>query len=148
MSIAGKLRRAPVRIAAGAFILNSGISKLQGDEQQAKGIHGMATGAYPFLGKIEPNTFLKALGATEAALGAALLLPILPAGLVGLALSGFATGLLGLYVRTPGLHDKYLRPTQAGTGIAKDTWLAAIGYSLVVDAALSESPVTRTELSS
>ncbi len=148
MSLAAKLRRAPVRIATGAFILNSGLGKLKGDEQQALGIHGMAVGAYPFLKKIEPNTFLKALGAAEVALGAALLLPIVPAGLAGLALSGFATGLLGLYARTPGLHDKYMRPTQAGTAIAKDVWLASVGYALVVDAALSESPVTRTEASS
>lgn len=147
MSIAAKLRRAPIRVAAGAFILNSGLGKLKGDEATAKGIHGMATGAYPFLGKIEPNTFLKGLGATETALGAALLLPFLPAGLVGLGLSAFATGLLGLYIKTPSLHDKYFRPTQGGTAIAKDIWLATIGYSLVVDAALSESPVTRTEAS-
>ena len=145
MSLAAKLRRAPVRVAAGAFILNSGINKLKGGEEQAKGVHGMAVTAYPFLGKIEPNTFHKALGAWETALGAALLLPIVPAGLVGLALSGFASALVGLYVRTPGVHDQYMRPTQAGNGLAKDTWLAAIGYSLVIDAALSESPVTRTE---
>lgn len=147
MSIAAKLRRAPLRVAAGAFVLNSGLGKLKSDEQTAMGIHGMAVGAYPFLKKVEANTFLKGLGATETALGAALLLPILPAGLVGLGLSAFATGLLGLYVRTPALHDKYLRPTQGGIAIAKDVWLAAIGFGLVVDAALSESPVTRTESS-
>jgi len=148
MSLAAKLRRAPVRIVTGAYILNSGVGKLKGDEQQAIGIHGMAAGAFPLLKKIEPKIFLKALGAAEVTLGAALLLPIVPVGLAGLALSGFATGMVALYVRTPALHDKYLRPTQAGTGIAKDVWLAGIGYGLVVDAALSESPVTRTEPSS
>lgn len=145
MSLAAKLRRAPVRIAAGAFVLNSGLGKIKGGPEQAAGIHGMAVGAYPFLKKVEPNTFLKALGAGEIALGAALLLPVAPAGLVGLGLSAFATGLVGLYVRTPALHDKYLRPTPGGIGIAKDVWLAAIGYGLVVDAALAESPVTRTD---
>lgn len=148
MSLAAKLRRAPVRIVTGAYILNSGVGKLKGDEQQAIGVHGMAAGAFPLLKKIEPKIFLKALGAAEVTLGAALLLPIVPVGLAGLALSGFATGMVALYVRTPALHDKYLRPTQAGTGIAKDVWLAGIGYGLVVDAALSESPVTRTEPSS
>jgi hypothetical protein len=143
MSLAAKLRRAPVRIATGAFILNSGLSKLKGDEQTAKGVHGMAVGAYPFLKKIEPNTFLKALGVVETTLGATLLLPLVPAGLAGLALSGFATALVGLYVRTPALHDAYMRPTQGGVGIAKDIWMASIGYGLVIDAALSESPVTR-----
>lgn len=145
MSLAAKLRRAPVRIAAGAYILNSGLGKIKGGPEQAAGVHGMAVGAYPFLKKVEPNTFLKGLGASEVALGAALLLPVAPAGLVGLGLSAFATGLLGLYVRTPGMHDKYLRPTPGGIGLAKDVWLAAIGYGLVVDAALAESPVTRTD---
>ena len=145
MSLAAKLLRAPTRFAAGAFVLNSGLGKIKGGAEQAAGIHGMAAAAYPFLKKVEPNTFLKAVGATEVVLGAALLLPVAPAGLVGLGLSAFATGLVGLYVRTPGLHDKYLRPTPGGIGIAKDVWLAAIGYGLVIDAALTESPVTRTE---
>ena len=145
MSLAAKLRRAPVRIAAGAFVLNSGLGKIKGGAEQAAGIHGMAVGAYPFLKKVEPNTFLKVLGATEVILGGALLLPLAPAGLVGLGLTAFGGGLVGLYVRTPGLHDKYLRPTPGGIGIAKDVWLTAIGVGLVVDAALAESPVTRTD---
>lgn len=145
MSLAAKLRRAPVRAAAGAYILNSGLGKIEGGPEQAAGIHGMAVGAYPFLKRVEATTFLKGLGAGEVVLGAALLFPVAPAGLVGIGLSAFATGLLGLYVRTPGMHDKYLRPTPNGIGLAKDVWLAAIGYGLVVDAALAESPVTRTD---
>lgn len=145
MSLAAKLRRAPVRIAAGAFVLNSGIGKISGGTDQAAGVHGMAVGAYPFLKKVQPTTFLKALGASEVLLGSALLLPLAPAGLVGLGLTAFGAGLVGLYVRTPSLHDRYLRPTQGGVGIAKDIWLTGIGISLVVDAALAESPVTRTD---
>ena len=145
MSLAAKLRRAPVRIAAGAFVLNSGLGKIKGGSEQAVGVHGMAVGAYPFLKKVEPNTFLKVLGASEVLLGGALLLPLAPAGLVGIGLTAFGGGLVGLYVRTPGLHDKYLRPTPGGIGIAKDIWLTAIGVGLVIDAALAESPVTRTD---
>jgi hypothetical protein len=145
MSIAAKLRRAPVRLAAGAYTLNSGLNKLRADERTAAGVHGMAANAFPVLKRVPPVAFTKALAFTEIAVGSALLLPIVPAGLAGIALSGLATGLVALYVRTPSLHDKYLRPTQAGTGIAKDSWLAAIGYSLVVDAALSESKITSTE---
>jgi hypothetical protein len=148
MSLTAKMRRAPLRLAAGAFILNSGLSKRKADEAHAKGVHGMAAGAYPFVAKVDPRMFVKGLSLSETALGAMLLLPVLPAGLVGLGLTAFSAGLLGLYVRTPSLHDKYLRPTQAGIGIAKDSWLAAIAVALVVDAALSESPVTRTEPSS
>ena len=145
MSIAAKLRRAPLRATAGAYILNSGISKLQGDEESAKGVHGMAVGAYPFLGKMQPKVFFKTLGGVETALGTALLLPIFPAGLVGIGLTAFAGGLVGLYIRTASAHDKYYRPEGMGSSLAKDTWLASIGVSLVVDAALSESKVTRTE---
>ena len=145
MSLATKLRRAPQRIAAGGFILNSGLDKLQADDDTAKTLHGFASGAYPFVAKIPPKTFATALGVGETALGAALLLPIVPAGLAGLALAGFAGGLLYMYARTPGLHDKYYRPTQAGTAIAKDVWMAGIAASLVIDAALNESPVTSTE---
>jgi hypothetical protein len=146
MSLAAKLRRAPGRIATGAYIVNSGISKLKVDDQAATGIHGMASGAYPVLGKVSPAVFTKALAITEIAVGSALLLPIVPAGLAGLALTGLAGGLLGMYVRTPGVHDSKLRPTHAGTALAKDIWMAGIGIGLVVDAALSESRVTNTEV--
>ncbi|PRZ40777.1 hypothetical protein CLV47_11474 [Antricoccus suffuscus] len=145
MSLAAKLRRAPARIAAGAFILNSGVGKLSGDEATANGIHATAAGAYPVVKKVEPKLFLKALAVGEIAVGSALLLPIVPAGLAGLALTGFAGALVGMYIKTPALHDKYLRPTGAGVAIAKDSWLLGIGTGLVVDAALSESRVTRTE---
>ncbi len=145
MSLAAKLRRAPGRIAAGSFILNAGLGKLKGDEATAKAIHGLAAGAYPFLARIEPKLFLKALGVGEVAVGSALLLPVVPAGLAGLALMGFSGSLLGVYARTPGMHDGHLRPTQQGTVIAKDVWMAGIGLGLLIDAALTESPVTRTE---
>jgi hypothetical protein len=134
MSLAAKLRRAPGRIAAGAFILNSGLTKLRGDEDTAKAVHGMAAGAYPVLGKLEPKPFLKVLAASETALGSALLLPLVPARLVGLGLAGFAGSLLGMWWRTPSMHESgSLRPTQAGTAIAKDSWMLAIGAGLLVD---------------
>jgi hypothetical protein len=145
MSLGAKLRRAPLRIATGAFILNSGISKFSGDEATAQALHGMGSGAYPVLKKVEPKLFLKILAAGEVTVGTALLLPIVPAGLAGLALIGFSSALLGMYVRTPGLHDKYLRPTQGGTVIAKDIWMLGSGVSMVIDAALNESPITATD---
>lgn len=145
MSLAAKLRRAPLRLSTGAFILNSGIGKWSGDEATAKALHGMGSGAYPVLNKIEPKLFLKVLAAGEITVGAALLLPVVPAGLAGLALIGFSGALLGMYVRTPGVHDKYLRPTQNGVPLAKDIWMLGSGVALVVDAALNESPVTATD---
>ena len=145
MSLSAKLRRAPVRLATGAFILNAGLGKLKGGRETADAIHGMAVGAYPPLAKVPPVPFLKALAVGEIAVGSLLLFPVVPAGLAGLALTGFASAMLGLYARTPALHDDKFRPTQAGTAVAKDIWLAAIGVGLVIDAALGESKVTSTD---
>jgi uncharacterized membrane protein YphA (DoxX/SURF4 family) len=136
MSMAAKFRRAPGRVAAGAFILNAGVGKLSGTAETAKALHGMATGTYPFLRAVPPTVFLKLLAVTEISVGAILLLPIFGARLSGLALTAFSTGLLGLYVRTPGMHDATFRPTQQGTAIAKDVWMAGIGLSLLIDATL------------
>lgn len=146
MSLAAKLRRAPGRIVTGVFILNSGLEKFKSDKQTAIGIHGMAASAYPFLAKLPPTPFLKLVALSEVAIGGVLLLPLVPAGLAGLALTGFAGVMVGLYVRTPGMHDSKLRPTQAGTGLSKDLWMAGIGVGLMIDAALNESPITKTEL--
>jgi hypothetical protein len=127
------LSHLPTRLAAGAFILNTGLTKWKGDEQTAAGVHGMAAGTYPFLASIEPPRFLKLLAGAEIGLGAALLAPVVPAGVAGAGLTGFAAGLLGLYARTPGMRDG-IRPTQQGTAIAKDVWLLGIGAGLVLDA--------------
>ena len=144
MSVKAKLRRAPLRMTAGAYILNAGLSKIRSnDEEQAKGIHAAASTVYPFLAKVEPKVFLKLLGAAEVTVGGGLLLPIIPAGVAGLLLSGFSGALLTLYARTPALHDTFMRPTQPGSAFAKDVWLAGIGASLVVDAVLSENEKSR-----
>jgi hypothetical protein len=121
----------PLRLAAGAFILNAGIGKWSAGEETAAGLHGMATGTYPFLKSVQPPQFLKLLSGSEIAVGAALLLPFVPAAVAGAGLTAFAGGLLGLYLRTPGMHEN-LRPTQQGTAIAKDVWLLGIGTSLLL----------------
>ena len=143
MSLSAKIRRAPLRIAAGAFIANSGLGKLSADDATAGQLHGMAAGTYPFLAKVDPKVFVKGLAVGELALGGLLLAPIVPAGLAGIALTGFAGGLLGMYLKTPGLtQEGSVRPTQQGVAIAKDSWLAGMGVALVLDAALAESRVT------
>jgi uncharacterized membrane protein YphA (DoxX/SURF4 family) len=126
------LAQVPQRLATGAFILNSGLQKWSGDEETAAGIHGFASGTYPFLKDMDPPTFLKALAAGEIAVGATLLAPFVPGRVAGLALTGFSAGLLGLYLRTPGMHDGNYRPTQQGTPIAKDVWMLGIGAALVL----------------
>lgn len=129
-----RLSHVPLRLAAGAFILNAGVSHLGMDSDTAKGVHGMASRAYPPLTRVDPQPFGQALAAGEIALGAALLIPVIPSGLAGLALAGFSGSLLGMYVRTPALHQEgSLRPNTEGTAIAKDSWLAGIAAALIID---------------
>jgi hypothetical protein len=136
MNLSAKIRRAPLRLATGAFVLDSGIEHLTVDEEAQGQLHEMAAGAYPFLRKVDPRLFTRALAVGELAVGGLLLAPVVPAGLAGLALVGFASGLVGLYARTPGLRrERSLFPTQRGLGYAKDTWLLAIGVALLADSA-------------
>jgi hypothetical protein len=133
MRLASFIRDMPARVTAGAFILNSGLSKLSADEQTATGLHQMATGAYPFLGKMKPQDFARLLAVGEVAVGSALLLPVVPSGVAGALLTGFSGSLLGLYIKIPGMRQEgSLRPTQQGIPLAKDVWLLGIGASLIL----------------
>ena len=147
MSLSAKLRRAPQRLVTGAYILNSGVSKLSADDETAKGLHGMATGAYPFLGKVQPHVLVKGLAAGEIAVGGALLLPIVPPAVAGAALVGFSAALLNVYWRTPGMHEPGdPRPTHHGQPMAKDVWLLGIGTSLLADALLEPAHDKKVEI--
>jgi uncharacterized membrane protein YphA (DoxX/SURF4 family) len=131
-----QLRDVPARAASGVYILHAGLEKWKGTEEQAKGVHGMATGAFPFLAKVPPTTFLKGLAAAEIGTGAALLVPVVSNRIAGACLTAFAGGLVTMYMRTPALHKPgSFWPTQAGTGISKDVWLLGIGLGLLADAA-------------
>jgi hypothetical protein len=130
-----KAREIPGRLAAGAFILHSGLEKRSADEQRAGMLHGLATGTYPFLGSLEAPTFVKALSTGEILLGAALLTPVVPTLAVGAALTGFSAGLLGMYLKTPGMRKEgSIWPSQQGLPISKDVWMLGIGLGLVADA--------------
>jgi len=121
------------RIATGAFILNSGLGKRDVDEETAAGLHGFASNTYPFLAKVPPATFAKALSTAEIVVGAALLTPLIPTAVAGAVLTGFSAGLLGLYLRTPGMTKPgaSVAPTQEGLTIAKDVWMLGIGIGLI-----------------
>jgi hypothetical protein len=134
MTLRDKAWQLPLRLAAGAFVLNSGLSKWEADEAHAKQVHGFASATYPFLGEIDAKAFTKALAASEIAIGAAVLVPIVSTALAGAGLTAFSAGLAGLYLRTPGMRQEgSLRPTEQGIPLAKDVWLLAIGLSLVID---------------
>ncbi|MET0765026.1 MAG: hypothetical protein ABWY29_09175 [Blastococcus sp.] len=120
------------RISAGAFILHSGLGKLNADEATAAGMHGFAAGTYPFLKGVPPQKFVKALATSEIAVGVVLLTPFVPTAVAGAVLTAFSGGLLGLYLRTPGMRKPgTLAPTQEGMSVAKDVWLLGIGIGLV-----------------
>jgi hypothetical protein len=135
-----KARQIPTRLATGAFILNAGLHKRNADEQTAAQLHGLTAGTYPMVKNLDPATFLKLVSTSEIALGTALLLPIVPGLLAGAGLVAFSAGLLGLYLRTPGMREEgSLSPTPQGTPIAKDVWMLGAGLGLVVDA-LTDRP--------
>jgi hypothetical protein len=134
MRLPVKARHLPPRIAAGAFILNSGVGKLSADEETVAQLHGFATGAYPFLGKVKPRDFVRLLAASEIVLGSALVLPIVPSAVAGAGLAAFSGGLLGLYARTPGMRKEGSPfPTQQGVPLAKDAWMMGIALGLIID---------------
>jgi uncharacterized membrane protein YphA (DoxX/SURF4 family) len=130
------LRNVPTRVATGAYILHSGLSKWNGTDEQAKGVHATASGAYPVLANVPPGTFLKVLSAAEIGVGAALLTPFISNKLAGAALTAFSGSLLGMYLRTPAMHEPgSVWPTRAGTAISKDVWMLGIGVGLIADGA-------------
>ncbi|MGH9039297.1 MAG: hypothetical protein ACRDZ3_03615 [Acidimicrobiia bacterium] len=129
-----KLRHLPLRATTGVFILDSGIKKSKSPHEMADDVHGFATAAYPELKRIRPEQFVRLLAAGEIATGAALLLPFVPTVVAGAALTAFSAGLVGLYVRAPGMHEEgSLEPTKKGMGVAKDVWMLGIGLALLID---------------
>lgn len=129
-----KISHLPIRLAAGAFFLNSGVSKLGMGSEQAAGMRQMAAAGVPLLDKVDDQTFAKALPAGEIAVGGALLLPFVPSWLAGLGLTAFSTGLVNMYLRTPGMtQGDGIRPTEQGIGLAKDIAFLGIGATLVLD---------------
>jgi uncharacterized membrane protein YphA (DoxX/SURF4 family) len=131
-----KLRHAPARLATGAFFLDSGLSKRDLDEETAARLQGLAAGTYPFLKKVEPKTFGLLVSRAEIALGGALLLPVVPTALAAAGLAAFSAGLVGIYLRTPGMRRPgSLGPSQDGIPMAKDAWMLGIALGLLIDEA-------------
>lgn len=127
-------RQLPLRLAAGAFFLNSGSTKRKADRAVAERLQQFAATAYPIAGKIPPKPFLWFLSTTELAVATAMLVPVVPAVVAGAGVTAFSLGTLGLYLRAPGMREEdSLRPTEQGSAVAKDIWILGIGLSLIVD---------------
>ena len=97
MNLRRNARQVPLRLAAGSFIINSGLSMWGAAEKAAKDLAAFSAGTYPFLAKLDARLFVKALSASEVAIGTAVLVPLVPAAVAGAALTAFSVGLLGLY---------------------------------------------------
>ena len=129
-----KLSHGVLRLVTGAFILNSGVSKLSLDDDGAARLQDMTAHAIPQAKQVSPKMFGKMIAGAEVALGAALLAPFVPTRLAALGLTAFSSGLLAVYAKTPGLtQSDGIRPTPAGVPMAKDAWLAGIGVALLID---------------
>ncbi|MGO2816107.1 MAG: hypothetical protein ACTICI_13785 [Brevibacterium aurantiacum] len=127
-----RLDTALLRAVPGAFILNSGIGKLGLDEASAAGLQQMAANGVPMVEEMTPAQFGKFLSYGEIAVGAALLLPFVPTRIAGAALTTFSAGLVANYFSIDSMtKDDGIRPSEDGTAVAKDTWLAAIGLALM-----------------
>src|SRR5690606_15704823 len=100
-----KLSHIPLRLATGAFILNSGLSKRNLPPEAAGTLQGMAANAVPRAKEMEPQVFGRTLSTGEIALGAALLTPFVPSALAGAALTAFGGGLVQMYLNTPGMTE-------------------------------------------
>ncbi|HSO53805.1 MAG TPA: hypothetical protein VL330_13870 [Actinomycetes bacterium] len=148
--MATKLWHVPVRLATGAIIVDQGLQKLGADEDTAKWLHGQAVHAFPQFADMDPKDFVQLLSASEIALGAALLgIGIVPSGLAGLGLSAFAGSLTRLYLTAPGTRREgtVAAPSQQGVGLAKDSWMLAIGVALVLDSVLGSGRRRRKQAS-
>lgn len=128
----------PLRVATGAYVLNSGINKLKAGEEEQQEMHGWASSVYPVFKDLKAGEFTKLLAYAEIGLGAALLIPKVPSAVAGAGLAAFGAGLTGLYLNTPGMtEDDGIRPTKEGTGLAKDVWLVGAGLTLATQSFLS-----------
>jgi hypothetical protein len=134
--MATKLWHVPVRLATGAIILDQGLLKLGADEDTVKWLHGQASQVFPQFADMEPKDFVQLLSTSEIALGIALLgIGFVPSGVAGLGLGIFGGSLTRLYLKSPGTRrEGSIAPSQQGVGLAKDSWMLAIGTALVLDA--------------
>jgi hypothetical protein len=110
------------------------MEKWGGGPEQAAGVHGMASNAFPVLKSLEGPKFLRALSVGEVATGLVLLTPFVPAAVAGAVLTGFSGSLVAMYLRTPALRKEgSIWPSPQGIGVSKDIWMLGIGLGLVLE---------------
>ena len=121
-----------LRGVTGAYLLQSGYGKRHLPTEAASGLQQFAATGIPQVAKMNADTFGKFIAASELGIGAALVTPFVPNRLAGLALGAFSAGLLSMYFRNPAMtQDDGIRPSEAGTALSKDVFLAASAGALI-----------------
>ncbi|MGD7003393.1 hypothetical protein [Corynebacterium halotolerans] len=121
-----------LRGVSGAYILQSGVGKLGLPAEAAAGIQEFAATGVPAVKKMSPETFGKFLSYSEIGIAAALLTPFVSNRAAGAAMGTFSAGLLAIYFRNEAMTQAdRLRPSEAGTGLSKDLFMAAISGALL-----------------
>lgn len=121
-----------LRGVSGAYLIQSGYGKLGMPEEAAAGLQGFAATGVPAMADLDPDTFAKLVAYSELGIGGALVTPFVSDRLAGLGLGAFSAGLLAIYFRNPVMtQEDGIRPTEAGTALSKDLFLAAIAGALV-----------------
>lgn len=129
-----RITHIPLRLATGAYILNSGLGKTSLDAGTAAYLQSAASKAFPQIGRLEAQQFGAVLAASEITIGSALLAPFVPSRLAGLALLAFSAGMLTMYFRTPEMTlEDGVRPSPDGVALAKDSWMTGIALALILD---------------
>jgi hypothetical protein len=135
MELSANVRRAPLRLTTGAFVLNSGVSTFSATEEQTKKLQSTAAKLVPQVERMDPRTFAKVVGAGEVTLGTALMLPIVPAAVAGLGLTAFAASLLAARPSGNGQHtDSEPETGKSAVPHATEAWMLGSGVSLLLDA--------------
>lgn len=121
-----------LRGISGAYFLQSGIGKLNMPTEAAAGLQQFAATGVPQVTKLAPDTFGKVVSYSEIGVAASLLAPVVPNRLAGLMLGAINTGFLSIYFRNDQMTQKDgIRPSEAGTGLSKDIFIAAIAGALI-----------------
>lgn len=128
-----KLSNIPLRAIPGAFIVNSGLGKLDMDAESSKGLQDFAATGIKELKQLPSDKFGQIIGASEIAVGGALLAPFVSNRIAGAGLTAFGAGLLTLYFGDDdNTLDDGIRPSEQGLSLAKDSWLLAAGLTLLL----------------
>lgn len=128
-----KLSNIPLRAIPGAFIVNAGLGKLGMDAESSKGLQDFAATGIKELKQLPSDKFGQIIGASEIAVGGALLAPFVSNRIAGAGLTAFGAGLLTLYFGDDdNTLDDGIRPSEQGLPLAKDSWLLAAGLTLLL----------------